>query len=79
LQDWVLQPDQPCSGERLLLMFDRWQKLAKTFCKKGRFDISKVGESNANITWFELHINSWSADSRGRQQRTEVRENTADV
>jgi inositol hexakisphosphate/diphosphoinositol-pentakisphosphate kinase len=42
LQDWVLQPDQPCSGERLLLMFDRWQKLAKTFCKKGRFDISKV-------------------------------------
>lgn len=44
-QDWVLQPDQPCSGERLLLMFDRWQKLAKTFCKKGRFDISKVGKA----------------------------------
>jgi hypothetical protein len=41
--DWALQQRQPCSGEALLLMFDRWQKLAKTFYKKGKFDISKVG------------------------------------
>jgi hypothetical protein len=41
-QDWALEVDRPCSGEKLLLMFDRWQKLAKSFFKKGRFDISKV-------------------------------------
>ena len=40
--DWELQQGKPCSGEALLLMFDRWQKLAKTFYKKGKFDISKV-------------------------------------
>jgi hypothetical protein len=44
-QDWELQAGRPCGGEALLLMFDRWQKLAKTFYKKGKFDISKVGES----------------------------------
>ena len=40
--EWQLQVGRPCSGEALLLMFDRWQKLAKTFYKKGKFDISKV-------------------------------------
>ena len=35
---------QPCGGERLLLMFDRWRKLLKAFYneKKRQFDISKV-------------------------------------
>lgn len=39
-----LQPGQPCGGERLLLMFDRWRKLGKAFYseKRGVFDISKV-------------------------------------
>ena len=27
--EWTLEPGKPCSGERLLLMFDRWRKLAK--------------------------------------------------
>lgn len=42
--EWALEPGLPCSGERLLLMFDRWQKLHKSFYneKKDRFDISKV-------------------------------------
>ena len=39
-----LQPGQPCGGERLLLMFDRWRKLGKAFYseKRGEFDISKA-------------------------------------
>lgn len=38
------QDDKPCSGERLLLLYDRWRKLAKAFYseKKSQFDISKV-------------------------------------
>ena len=37
------QPDEPCGGEKILLVYDRWRKLAKAFWseKKG-FDISKV-------------------------------------
>ncbi len=23
-KEWTLEPGKPCSGERLLLMFDRW-------------------------------------------------------
>lgn len=40
----TLQDDKPCSGERLLLIYDRWRKLAKAFYseKKSQFDISKV-------------------------------------
>ncbi len=43
-REWTLEPDRPCSGERMLLMFDRWQKLHKSFYseKKDTFDISKV-------------------------------------
>ena len=38
------QEGKPCGGEKLLLMFDRWRKLAKAFYneKKAQFDISKV-------------------------------------
>lgn len=50
--DWELQQGKPCSGEALLLMFDRWQKLAKTFYKKGKFDISKVGGSSRSTHRF---------------------------
>uniref|UniRef100_A0A1D1ZXV8 Inositol hexakisphosphate and diphosphoinositol-pentakisphosphate kinase n=1 Tax=Auxenochlorella protothecoides TaxID=3075 RepID=A0A1D1ZXV8_AUXPR len=43
-KDWVFEDDKPCSGERLLLLYDRWRKLAKAFYseKKSQFDISKV-------------------------------------
>lgn len=39
-----MQEGKPCSGEKLLLMFDRWRKLLKAFYheKKHHFDISKV-------------------------------------
>jgi hypothetical protein len=44
----VLQPGQPCGGERLLLMFDRWRKLGKAFYseKRGEFDISKASNTS---------------------------------
>ena len=29
--EWTLDSGKPCSGERLLLMFDRWRKLAKAW------------------------------------------------
>ncbi len=43
------QEGKPCGGEKLLLMFDRWRKLAKAFYseKKNQFDISKVGREGS--------------------------------
>lgn len=43
-KDFVQEEGKPCSGEKLLLMFDRWRKLAKAFYseRKQHFDISKV-------------------------------------
>jgi inositol hexakisphosphate/diphosphoinositol-pentakisphosphate kinase len=43
----------PCGGERLLLMFDRWRKLAKAFYddKRGAFDISKVPDIYDAAKW----------------------------
>ncbi|KAI3438574.1 hypothetical protein D9Q98_001000 [Chlorella vulgaris] len=43
-KECVQEEGKPCSGEKLLLMFDRWRKLAKAFYseKKKQFDISKV-------------------------------------
>jgi hypothetical protein len=48
----LLQEGKPCSGEKLLLMFDRWRKLAKAFYseKKNQFDISKARSLPA-CTW----------------------------
>mmetsp|Transcript_25598 Transcript_25598/g.75672 ORF Transcript_25598/g.75672 Transcript_25598/m.75672 type:complete len:1449 (-) Transcript_25598:644-4990(-) len=42
--EWELDGGRPCGGEQMLLMFDRWKKLSKSFYdeKKERFDISKV-------------------------------------
>lgn len=31
--EWELEPGKPCSGERLLLLLDRWRKLSKQFHK----------------------------------------------
>ena len=33
--EWALEAGKPCSGERLLLMFDRWRKLAKVSMTAG--------------------------------------------
>lgn len=43
-KEWEIQEGNPCSGERLLLVFDRWRKLHKALYveKKGLFDISKI-------------------------------------
>ena len=30
-REWGLDQSKPCSGERMLLMFDRWNKLLKNF------------------------------------------------
>lgn len=48
---FAVQPGQPCGGERLLLMFDRWRKLGKAFYseKRGQFDISKVRAASADM------------------------------
>lgn len=45
----LAQEGKPCSGEKLLLMFDRWRKLAKAFYseKKNQFDISKASIGSA--------------------------------
>ncbi|KAG1662671.1 hypothetical protein FOA52_014597 [Chlamydomonas sp. UWO 241] len=42
--EWRLDEVAPCSGEQMLLMFDRWRKLSRSFYseKKETFDISKV-------------------------------------
>jgi inositol hexakisphosphate/diphosphoinositol-pentakisphosphate kinase len=67
--DWELQQGKPCSGEALLLMFDRWQKLAKTFYKKGKFDISKVcmlqGDCRVDLLPVENPHPLWLRSARG--------------
>lgn len=50
-EEWRQVEGQPCSGERLLLMFDRWRKLLKAVYneKKQQFDISKVACEDACV------------------------------
>lgn len=54
---WKQEPEQPCSGEQMLLMFDRWNKLAKSFYneKKNCFDISKVPDIYDSAKYDALH------------------------
>ncbi|KAI8107858.1 hypothetical protein M9435_002885 [Picochlorum sp. BPE23] len=54
--DWQQQPDRPCGGEKMLLMFDRWRKLSKAFFneKKG-FDISKVPDIYDAAKYDSIH------------------------
>ncbi len=59
--EWTNDPDRPCSGERMLLMFDRWQKLSKSFYseKKDTFDISKVCVStHTHTTHTHTHMHT---------------------
>ncbi len=35
-REWSLDKSKPCSGERMLLMFDRWNKLLKNFYRCAR-------------------------------------------
>uniref|UniRef100_A0A383W065 Inositol hexakisphosphate and diphosphoinositol-pentakisphosphate kinase n=1 Tax=Tetradesmus obliquus TaxID=3088 RepID=A0A383W065_TETOB len=55
--DWRLDEHKPCSGERLLLMFDRWRKLLKSFFseKKQQFDISKVPDIYDSAKYDAIH------------------------
>ncbi|GFR40431.1 hypothetical protein Agub_g1005 [Astrephomene gubernaculifera] len=48
---------QPCGGEKMLLMFDRWHKLLKSFYneKKDRFDISKVPDIYDSAKYDAIH------------------------
>lgn len=57
----LLQEGKPCSGEKLLLMFDRWRKLAKAFYseKKNQFDISKASASSTALLVVESACRSW--------------------
>ena len=52
---------RPCGGERALLMLDRWAKLSRAFCRRGRFDISKVPDVYDCAKW--VHWMGWE---RGR-------------
>ncbi|CAK0787238.1 hypothetical protein CVIRNUC_010454 [Coccomyxa viridis] len=56
-KEWTLEPSKPCSGERLLLMFDRWRKLLKAFHneKKQQFDISKVPDIYDSAKYDAIH------------------------
>jgi inositol hexakisphosphate/diphosphoinositol-pentakisphosphate kinase len=60
-KEWTLSDlqghNQPCGGEKLLLMFDRWRKLLKGFYseKKGQFDISKVPDIYDAAKYDSIH------------------------
>lgn len=56
-EEWQQQPGQPCGGEKLLLMFDRWRKLTKAFYseKKGFFDISKIPDIYDAAKYDSIH------------------------
>ncbi|KAG2489657.1 hypothetical protein HYH03_011935 [Edaphochlamys debaryana] len=53
----VHEEGQPCGGEKMLLMFDRWHKLLKSFHngKKDRFDISKVPDIYDSAKYDAIH------------------------
>ncbi|KAG7675237.1 hypothetical protein Ndes2526B_g08103 [Nannochloris sp. 'desiccata'] len=55
--EWAAEEGKPCGGEKLLLMFDRWRKLAKAFYsdKKGEFDISKVPDIYDAAKYDSIH------------------------
>ena len=55
--EWAPTPGQPCGGERLLLLFDRWRKLLKAVHnpKKGEFDISKVPDIYDSAKYDAIH------------------------
>ncbi|KAG2442512.1 hypothetical protein HXX76_002598 [Chlamydomonas incerta] len=53
----VHEDGQPCGGEKMLLMFDRWHKLLKSFYneKKDRYDISKVPDIYDSAKYDAIH------------------------
>jgi hypothetical protein len=55
--EWAAEEGKPCGGEKLLLMFDRWRKLAKAFYsdKKSEFDISKVPDIYDAAKYDSIH------------------------
>ncbi|GMH42191.1 hypothetical protein BSKO_10110 [Bryopsis sp. KO-2023] len=55
--EWEEEESKPCTGERLLLMYDRWRKLHKSFYnkKKDQFDISKVPDIYDSVKYDAIH------------------------
>mmetsp|Transcript_36118 Transcript_36118/g.91148 ORF Transcript_36118/g.91148 Transcript_36118/m.91148 type:complete len:1152 (-) Transcript_36118:379-3834(-) len=55
--EWSLQEGHPCNGERMLLMFDRWRKLLKSFYnpKTNKYDISKIPDIYDSIKYDAIH------------------------
>jgi len=55
--EWCTQEGQPCGGERMLLMFDRWRKLLKSFynSKTDKFDISKIPDIYDSVKYDAIH------------------------
>ncbi len=66
--EWTLEAEQPCSGERLLLMFDRWQKLHKSYYneKKDIFDISKIPDIYDSAKYDCIHNSHLKLDFKAR-------------
>ncbi|KAL4445780.1 hypothetical protein ABPG77_008979 [Micractinium sp. CCAP 211/92] len=65
-KECVQEEGKPCSGEKLLLMFDRWRKLAKAFFseKKNQFDISKVPDIYDAAKYDAIHNQHLGLDLR---------------
>mmetsp|Transcript_39332 Transcript_39332/g.111414 ORF Transcript_39332/g.111414 Transcript_39332/m.111414 type:complete len:1167 (-) Transcript_39332:153-3653(-) len=62
--EWSCQEGQPCGGERILLMFDRWRKLLKSFYnpKTEKFDISKIPDLYDSIKYDAIHNSELGLD-----------------
>lgn len=56
-REWEAEKGHPCSGERILLTYDRWRKLLKSFynTKKDQFDISKVSDIYDSVKYDAIH------------------------
>ena len=54
---WLEEPKKPCSGERLLLAYDRWRKLSRSFYNRKRdtFHISKVPDIYDSVKYDAIH------------------------
>lgn len=73
-EEWELDPDLPCSGERMLLLFDRWRKLLKSFYndKKDLFDISKVPDIYDSAKYDCIHNAHLNLDLEPVYRRAKV-------
>ncbi|GAB4823839.1 hypothetical protein N2152v2_010885 [Parachlorella kessleri] len=72
--EWKLEDGKPCSGEKLLLMFDRWRKLLKAFYhdKKHHFDISKVPDIYDAAKYDAIHNAHLGVDLKELYQTAKI-------